>query len=847
MGTNTFASMGGANSTTPNNKRKLPNLPYLNTKDPLQVAPLTNTALNTLGITPTGDGGDGQVQTSNPTSMVQTKTGPLMIHEGEGTVENKDGSVTVVPQKQLADMQKNLNIPGMETGGTYEPAATTATTTAAADTTTPAATTTATTATDSSGNAVLNAAQNQVLTTQDSQNPLSDLITSKTTDLLNSTPTTETNAAYKQNQLENYDYNTAAEYEALRQKNADVSNTGLYQKDSLANQLQALRDRTTLETTIDSDQAAATEKTALDNLASARETNSANQDSTNSAIDNLVKVYGMEDTDKTIAADAATTDKTIAATSYENALDRAQELTVQSNDIQGNKDLTSLKAKLDGDQQISSEEWQAAQNALDRLQETAIQTGDIEGQKEIEQLKSDLSIKQMVAEEDFTGAQAELDRLHDIAMQEGDTEGQLKIEKLKGEIEAKAQEVQNEYDNGQRIASEAWQTGERVSEEDYNTATKYLDAEIAKAQSDSDFEHESYLQDKKGKLDLQMQTNDMDQETKMAYLNAQLEEAKANNDVDRQEQIITFQTTQDIAKITAQGGIDAGLAEIKNRYDLALQNNDIVSAEAMKKLELSTQVSEAAKDRILQQAQLDLEAKKVDMDAIEAEYSKIMDQIDAGTLDADAGYNYVMEQLAAAGVDTTSDAYNLVDSEAAAQEKIQAEYDQEKQQFQLTHPEAYNKTWNVNGKQVTLEEYNENGKYDFTEESMSVFGEPTVQLSTQGMQDFNDYLNKTLYGEMTQEEKDEKAVAGYLGIDDIGVAAPGDKYNLTEAANVNGNIIPAGKYSVETESDDSGSKFFGTKQTLTTTYLVNSETGERYVTKSSESGTSGNIISNLWA
>lgn len=70
----------------------------------------------------TGNGGDGKIQTSMPTSMVQTTRGPLILHEGEGTMQNKDGSVTVVPQKDLLNMQKGMGIPGMETGGTFTPA-----------------------------------------------------------------------------------------------------------------------------------------------------------------------------------------------------------------------------------------------------------------------------------------------------------------------------------------------------------------------------------------------------------------------------------------------------------------------------------------------------------------------------------------------------------------------------------------------------------------------------------------------------------------------------------------------------------------------------------------------------
>ena len=66
---------------------------------------------------PTGAGADGVVQPNKPTDMFQTVAGPRMVHEGEGMVHNQDGSVTVVPQSQLAAMEKQNNIPGYADGG----------------------------------------------------------------------------------------------------------------------------------------------------------------------------------------------------------------------------------------------------------------------------------------------------------------------------------------------------------------------------------------------------------------------------------------------------------------------------------------------------------------------------------------------------------------------------------------------------------------------------------------------------------------------------------------------------------------------------------------------------------
>lgn len=73
-------------------------------------------------ITYTGNGGDGVVQPRKPVEMVQSTQGPVMLHEGEGKMQNPDGSITVVPQKQLQQMEAITGMRGMADGGTYDPA-----------------------------------------------------------------------------------------------------------------------------------------------------------------------------------------------------------------------------------------------------------------------------------------------------------------------------------------------------------------------------------------------------------------------------------------------------------------------------------------------------------------------------------------------------------------------------------------------------------------------------------------------------------------------------------------------------------------------------------------------------
>ena len=79
-----------------------------------------NTDIPMVGYT--GDGGNGVIEPRKPVEMVQSKQGPVMLHEGEGKMQNHDGSVTVVPQKELQAIEMGTGMKGMADGGTYDPA-----------------------------------------------------------------------------------------------------------------------------------------------------------------------------------------------------------------------------------------------------------------------------------------------------------------------------------------------------------------------------------------------------------------------------------------------------------------------------------------------------------------------------------------------------------------------------------------------------------------------------------------------------------------------------------------------------------------------------------------------------
>lgn len=75
----------------------------------------------------TGYGEDGKLQPKNPTGMLQSENGPVMIHEGEDMFQMPNGDVKVNPaaqsQASLRQMEQKYDIPGRSVGGWIKKAA----------------------------------------------------------------------------------------------------------------------------------------------------------------------------------------------------------------------------------------------------------------------------------------------------------------------------------------------------------------------------------------------------------------------------------------------------------------------------------------------------------------------------------------------------------------------------------------------------------------------------------------------------------------------------------------------------------------------------------------------------
>lgn len=382
----------------------------------------------------------------------------------------------------------------------------------------------------------------------------------------------------------------------------------------------------------------------------------------------------------------------------------------------------------------------------------------------------------------------------------------------------RAQESEQGWKTSEREASQDWQTSERVDNARITEHMKNVDAEIAKAAAAQNFEYQKYLEEVKGNLQLKMQTNEMNQEEKMAYLGAQLAEAKANNDVNRQKQILTFQYEQDLNKMEKEFGYEAALQDLRSKAEMAIKQGDWTNAQVLQKLQIEAAAREHDKDLVVQRAKLDLEQAGVDMARFEQQFNFLQQEVEAGRIDPATLSSFVGGVLSKAGVKV------IPPDPMATQKAADKQYEDMLYQFKLTHPGLV---------QESLIPNPNFGKVPGADRWL-----PGTTLTDTGVAKFNEFMNSTLYGELTAEQRKEKENAGYLSAADLGGAGAGDKFNIEEETTYNGLTIPPGKYTTSEEVQQFKGSFDSGAYSKTHTVITNVETGEKFTIKSAKSAKS---------
>ena len=517
------------------------------------------------------------------------------------------------------------------------------------------------------------------LAQQGFQSPTAQVTSQKTQELLQNPNQGQNYQQYNQNRIEQFDRERADAMEAARQGLAGASGSSMAQTGLQELALKGIEGRADLQTDLDQTSAEQSYQNQVRALAEGRATTQMEQGISKQNIDALLQARQVS----------------------EPELER---------------------------------QFQGQQSAIDRGLEIAKANQNAELQTALTQLQGNIQSGLLMQEQTFKSAEDALNRQLEKEIASGNWQNAMQLESLRGEIQAQAQQAQQNFAKAERIATQSWTTTERVDSQDFERASQYLQQEFAKATAEQDFERQKYLQEQESSLQLKIQTNEMDYGEKMAYLQNQLAEARANNDVEREKNVLTFTFSQEMERVRQQQGFEASMQYSQQQFQQAMQANDFTQAETMLTLQQNFQAEEAAKDRVIEMARVELQKRGVDMAQVEQQYSMIQAEIDAGRLQPEAAFQYMESTLGNLGIN-----FQMADAVETARQALRADFELQKEQFMLSHPEY------VAG---------------------SINGIPT-RYTEDGERAFLEFVNTTMYGPDATETIQKDLINGVLTAQEI--------------------------------------------------------------------------------
>lgn len=528
-------------------------------------------------------------------------------------------------------------------------------------------------------------------------------VTNQTQNLLNNPTQGWSGEQYKQNQLSNYDDQQAKLFESMRQKFADTANTGMFQKDALSNQLQAVKDRRTLGSDIDYENRDYQRQSLIDALAQGRETEGMNQGIKSSIIDNLAKAIQSGEGEANRA-----TDTQARREGY------SQDILLKNMDTESQKMITTLQGNIEKDLQVSEQDWKSAEEVINREQDRLLQANDINGALNLETLKAELQEKYQVNREAYQTHEREMSQIYNTnerldvqnyetnikyldndlyaIRSQGDAvlekelrnlDAQLEESKANGDVtrtntinayraQLEADAAKKAFDN----TKEAMGLQAKIDEASaQNNQARAVELEELKASQAEDYAKARNVEStiaaqKKFDYDWLMQNNNFSHDEKMANITAEIDEAKAVQDDSRVRSLMTLQSKIDFEKMRTENGYETAKMDIQAKINQAAAQKDYEYAVALKQQEIDATVEEAAKDRAIDLSEL---AIKQDA-AVYAQYNALKES------DPEGAAKYLKAELAKKGI-----SFNPVDAYKQAKKSIATDFQLQQDQWLQTH------------------------------------------------------------------------------------------------------------------------------------------------------------------
>ena len=361
-----------------------------------------------------------------------------------------------------------------------------------------------------------------------------------------------------QNQLEQYDRNRAQAMAAFQQQNADIANTGINREAAYNFAMQGAQGRSDLEGKQIAETAERERLALLDALKLGQSTAQTQSGLDTDAFNRLITARGAFEGER-----AQTSQQDFAA--GQGALDRAQQLLVQSNDQAGQQALATLQGKISAGQQATAQDFTAAQAALERQLKVAMQGNDLQAQKDIQAAQADLQARLQASQQSFTAGQSALDRAQQLLVQSNDQTGQQTLATLQGQI----------------------QTGQILQANDFKAAQAALDRAQQTALQANDIAAQQNITQLKADLAAQAQKAQQQFESGENALNRTQQLLVQSNDIAGQKDITTLQGQIKAGEMLAQNDFSAAQAALDRAQQTALQSGDIAGQKEITTLKAS--------------------------------------------------------------------------------------------------------------------------------------------------------------------------------------------------------------------------------------------------------------------
>jgi len=395
-----------------------------------------------------------------------------------------------------------------------------------------------------------------------------------------------------------------------------------------------------------------------------------------------------------------------------NALRQNHEIALQSNDINASRESLLKELSFRENQAALGREFTAEQSAYDRTLKESLAHLDINGQKQMIELKNKLDTNTLLTSQEFEAAQSALDRALENSKIDKNINAQMELQKAQFEFNTLMQESEQKWQTAERNASQMWKTGERLSDNDHQLSVQYLDHQNKVALQSNDIGAQKEIQSMKSDLALKMQTQDMQHGEKLMFLESQYQEAAASKDYERQKSLLKLKTQEQITLLQQEGKQAESLAVLDNELKKSLMGQDFEQSKILQELKHSQEITLQANELQMQQAQLALKEKGLNIDINNMYNQWLQGAIQNGQVSPESGMEWLKQNLPA-------NMKGLINppNPLAIQTAIKEDFLNQQLQFSLTNKDSAI--------------YDKNGAF--------------IGLKPDALTKFNDWINTNLY------------------------------------------------------------------------------------------------------